>query len=94
MRSAQESEVVLVGPHGEALVQKTPGVCGGDACIGNTRIMVWLLVAMRQGGFSDERILSNYPGLMSEDLAAAYEYYKLQAEEIEDAIANQEVEED
>ncbi|WP_445242043.1 DUF433 domain-containing protein [Microcoleus sp. LEGE 07076] len=23
---------------------KTPGLCGGDACIGNTRIPVWSLV--------------------------------------------------
>ncbi len=25
-------------------IQKTPGVCGGDACIRETRIPVWVLV--------------------------------------------------
>ncbi|MBY0527748.1 MAG: DUF433 domain-containing protein [Gemmataceae bacterium] len=25
----------------ESWVQKTPNVCGGDACIRNTRITVW-----------------------------------------------------
>src|SRR6516164_3303067 len=31
-------------------VQKTPDVCGGDACIRRTRIPVWLLVRHRQLG--------------------------------------------
>ncbi len=26
------------------IIQKTPNVCGGDACIRNTRIRVWLIV--------------------------------------------------
>ncbi|HLW67594.1 MAG TPA: DUF433 domain-containing protein [Gemmataceae bacterium] len=37
-------------------VRKTPGVCGGDACIRNTRIPVWLLVAWMKDGLNDERI--------------------------------------
>ena len=27
-----------------AVIRKTPGVIGGDACIGNRRIAVWMLV--------------------------------------------------
>jgi hypothetical protein len=26
--------------HGSQPIKKTPGVCGGDACVGNTRIPV------------------------------------------------------
>ena len=29
-------------------IQKTPGVCGGDACIRQTRIPVWVLVNARR----------------------------------------------
>src|SRR5262249_31053993 len=36
---------------------KTPNVCGGGACIRNTRITVHGLVHYRQLGLSDERIL-------------------------------------
>jgi uncharacterized protein (DUF433 family) len=87
-----ESKTVLVGPNGEALIQKTPGVCGGDACVGNTRIMVWLLVAQKRGGLSDEEILAGYPTLTPADLAAAWEYYRRHPQEIDEAIASQEAE--
>ena len=53
MINAQDSEVVLTSPNGEALIRKTPMVCGGDACIRNSRIMVWLLVAFKRGGMTD-----------------------------------------
>ena len=32
-------------------IQKTPGVIGGDACIRNTRIAVWMLVEAKRLGF-------------------------------------------
>ncbi|MCU0542788.1 MAG: DUF433 domain-containing protein [Oscillatoriaceae cyanobacterium Prado104] len=34
-------------------IQKTPGVMGGEACIRQTRIPVWLLVSYRRQGASD-----------------------------------------
>ena len=40
-------------------VQKTPGVCGGHACIRNTRIPVWVLVSLRQQGANDRELLEN-----------------------------------
>jgi hypothetical protein len=64
MIESQVSEVVLVGPNGEPLIPKTPGVCGGDACIKDSRIMVWLLVSMKQAGKTDEAILSRRPGFI------------------------------
>jgi uncharacterized protein (DUF433 family) len=92
MRSTAQSQVVLAGPHGEPRIRKTAGVCGGDACIPETRIMVWLLVAFKRDGMSDDEILSGYPGLTCEDLTAAWEYYRRHPAEIDDAIANQEAE--
>lgn len=38
----------------EALIQKTPGVMGGEACIPRTRIAVWNIVEAWNVGFTDE----------------------------------------
>lgn len=67
-------------------VQKTPGVCGGRACIRNTRITVWGLVNSRRLGAADEQILENIVGLAPEDLQAAWDYYRKHPTEIEDDI--------
>jgi uncharacterized protein (DUF433 family) len=67
-------------------VQKTPGVCGGDACIRNTRISVHGLVHYRQLGFSDQRILETIQGLTQDDLTTAWAYNAGHAPEIEEAI--------
>ena len=32
----------------EMLVRHTPGVCGGEACLGSTRIAVWMLEEARR----------------------------------------------
>ena len=70
------------------LIQKTPGVMGGDACIRKTRIAVWMLVQAREDlGLSDEQIRDSYqPPLTSEDLAAAWSYAELHPDEIRRAI--------
>ena len=65
-------------------VQKTPNVCGGDACIRNTRITVHGLVHYRQLGLSDQRILEAIQGLTQDDLTAAWDYYASHAAEIEE----------
>jgi uncharacterized protein (DUF433 family) len=67
-------------------VQKTPGVCGGDACIRSTRITVHGLVHYRQLGLSDQRIISMIQGLTQDDLDAAWDYYAHNPAEIEEAI--------
>ena len=90
----QNSEIVLAGPNGEPLVRKTLDVCGGDACIRGTRIMVWLLIAFMRGGMSDEELLHNYPTLGIEDLNAARTYYAEHSAEIDEAIAANEQDED
>ncbi len=70
-----------------AVIRKTPGVIGGDACIGNRRIAVWMLVQAKQLGISDERLLNDYePPLTRAELDAAWDYYEKHREEINEAI--------
>jgi uncharacterized protein (DUF433 family) len=68
-------------------IQKTPNVCGGDACVRNTRIAVWMVVECRRLGMSDERIRTQYdPPLTQADLDAAWAYHEQCHDEIEEAI--------
>lgn len=70
-----------------AVIRKTPGVIGGDACIGNRRIAVWMLVQARRLGLSDADIRNRYEQPLSEaELAAAWHYYEKHPEEIDEAI--------
>lgn len=57
------------------IIQKTPRVCGGHACVRNTRIPVWTLVCFRQQGATEQELLNNYPGLTLDDLTAVWGYY-------------------
>lgn len=66
----------------EAAVRSTPGVMGGDACIRETRIPVWMLVGYKGAGYSDERILANFPVLNRADLAAAWAYNAANGERV------------
>ena len=70
-------------------ISKTPGVMGGDACIANTRIPVWLLVSYRQQGMSDGQILEGYPDLTAADLVAVWAYAKVYADEVAAALKAQ-----
>ena len=67
-------------------INKTPGVVGGDACIGNTRIPVWSLVEDRRLGTSDAKILESFPQLSAADLVNAWAYAEAHPEEIEQAV--------
>lgn len=67
-------------------IEKTPGVCGGDACIIRTRIPVWLLVNWRNLGLSDAQLLEEYPSLREQDLNNAWAYYLAFPAEIEQNI--------
>ncbi len=69
------------------MIRKTPGVCGGDACIRNTRIPVWLLMSFVQKGLDSADLLRNYPGLTAFDLSIVQLYYSLHRQEIDDLIA-------
>lgn len=67
-------------------VQKTPDVCGGEACIRRTRIAVWMLVMDRKLGATDADVLGQHEGLTQADLDAAWDYYRTNPVEIERAI--------
>jgi len=68
-------------------IRRTPGVCGGEACIRMTRIAVWMLEEARRSGVSDSELLSDYPDLNTDDLAAAWQYVGEHGDEIASAIA-------
>jgi len=67
-------------------IEKTPGVAGGAACIVRTRIPVWVLVGYRRLGWSEARILENYPTLRAADLVNAWSYATAHPDEIEQQI--------
>jgi uncharacterized protein (DUF433 family) len=72
-------------------IQKTPDICGGDACIRNTRIPVWSLVVARRLGATDEGLLEYFiTPLWPADVQAAWKYFEQHAEEIEQAIREHE----
>ena len=71
-------------------IEKTPGVCGGDARIANTRIPIWSLINYCRLGASDARILQDFPHLKAEDLVNAWAYADAHPEEIEEAIFRKE----
>lgn len=71
-------------------IEKTPGVCGGDACIAGTRIPVWVLVEARRVGYTEADLLENYPTIAAADLVNAWAYADVYPEEIEQAIRENE----
>lgn len=71
-------------------IEKTLGVCGGDACIAGTRIPVWSLVNSRKLGMTDGQLLDAYPTLARQDLANAWHYYEANQAEIDELIAENE----
>ena len=71
-------------------IEKTPGVCGGSACIVRTRIPVWLLVEARNSGASEGQLLNAFPSLRAEDLTNAWAYYRGNKAEIDAEILENE----
>jgi uncharacterized protein (DUF433 family) len=73
----------------KTIIRHTKGVCGGHACIRNTRLPVWTLVSLRSQGATDNELLEEYPSLIQTDLEAAWIYYQHHQDEIDQAIALQ-----
>jgi len=67
-------------------ITKTPGVCGGDACIAKTRLPVWLFVSLRSQGATDAEILQFYPYLNAVNLVNVWTYAEENLEEIATAL--------
>lgn len=70
----------------QSWISKTPGVCGGDACVRSTRHTVHGLVEWSNLGLTDEQILARHPDLTPADLRAAWDYYRQNPDEIDETI--------
>ena len=68
-------------------IKSTPGVCGGDPCVGDTRIAAFILVELKRLGSNDEQILDAYPTLTQRDLNNAWAYERAHRKEIDAQIA-------
>jgi uncharacterized protein (DUF433 family) len=84
----QAGEVVT--PPTNSWAQQASEVCGGDACIRNTRYTIWGLVEWSKLGLSDAEILERHPDLTQADLQVAWDYYRECPEEIDQAIRDNE----
>ncbi len=51
-----------------------PLVCGGKPCIKGTRIWVSLILDLLATGIDEAELLTEYPGLVHEDILAALAY--------------------
>ncbi len=70
-----------------AHVTKVPGVCGGKACVAETRVRVMDVVIWHERlGWSADEIVSEIPSLTLSDVYAALTYYFDHREEIEEDI--------
>jgi uncharacterized protein (DUF433 family) len=76
--------------NGSRRITKTPHVMGGDACIANTRLPVWLFVSLRNQGSTDAELFNDYPQLTAADLVNVWAYAEAYPAEIEAALAEQE----
>jgi uncharacterized protein (DUF433 family) len=81
------SEPVKVAPG----IFRTPGVCGGEACIRGLRLPVWQLEETRRNGGTNAQIIEMHPNLTTDDLQRARAYVQSHRAEIETAIRENEI---
>ncbi len=75
-------------------IRRTPGVCGGVACVRQTRIPVWLLIAFQRGGSGEAELLANHPSLTFADMDAVWAYYRRHTVEVDADIVAETVAEE
>ena len=73
-------------PVAKSWIQKTPGVCGGEPRVRNTRHTVAGLVEWKKQRLTDARILEHHPDLTQEELEATWAYYDAHREDIEQTL--------
>lgn len=79
------------GPMETTHITKTPGVCGGKACIKGHRIRVMDIVTWHEmHNNSAQEIVEMFPGITLSDVYAALTYYFDNREEIENDFASNE----
>lgn len=65
-------------------IEKTPGVCGGKACIAGHRVRVLdIAVWHEKRGYSPDEIVDVFPGISLADVYASLAYYFENRDEIE-----------
>ncbi len=75
---------------GEMIVA-TPGTCGGKPRVAGHRIRVQDIVIWKeQMGMTIDEIISSYPGMTPEKIAAALRYYQTHREEIDRDLKEEE----
>jgi uncharacterized protein (DUF433 family) len=67
-------------------ITRTPGVCGGKACVAGTRIRVMDILLWHEQGATVDEIAGHYPSLSLSDIHTALAYYHDHPEEIRDDI--------
>src|SRR5438105_4305934 len=71
-------------------IAKTPGICGGRACIAGHRIRVMDIVVLHEmRGYCAAEIATMYPGITMADVHAALAYYFDNVEEIQNEFRNE-----
>ena len=70
-------------------ITHTPGVCGGRACIRDTRIPVWSILEAKKMGANDLELLQSFQGLNAEDITNAMRYYHGHKDEVDADISDQ-----
>jgi uncharacterized protein (DUF433 family) len=58
----------------EDLIVANPQILGGKPCVSGTRLSVEFLLELAASGATQEQILSQYPQLTADGLAAAFQY--------------------
>lgn len=72
-------------------IEKTPGVCGGRACVAGHRVRVQDIVVWHEKrGYSPDQIVDMFPGISLSDVYAALTYYFDNRQEIEDEFRQSE----
>ena len=61
-------------PMAEDLIVSDPQILGGKPCVRGTRLSVELLLELAASGATQEQILTQYPQLTADGLAAAFRY--------------------
>lgn len=70
------------------MINKTEGVCKGQARIGNTRIPVWAIVLMINQHRAMSDITRKYPGITISQIGRCMSYYAQNKEEIDEILAD------
>lgn len=87
-----EPQRLIVEKRASEHITKTPGICGGRACIAGHRIRVMDIVVWNQlRGYSPDELVAMFPGIGLADIHAALAYYFDNRMEIDEEFASDEV---